>query len=204
MTGAPRQREIIVAPHLRQPTYVPYREVTIDPLSTGPLVAYRVWQIRGVRVWPDTRLIHELRGIHPLCPVAWHHRRHDAHCLSKAIHGRANRAQEYVPHDTPPPVATCTCGVSGYYDPIEDTGHGWPIVAGVISLSGRAITHDVWLRTQTAQVEALAMNAAVASHARAVVEQTAHEWAVPVIELGLLAEFGRSIGTETPGELRAR
>ena len=157
MTDAPNQHEIIVAPHLRQPTYAPYREITIDPLSTARLVGYRVWQIRGARLWPDMRLIYELRGIHPLCPAVWEHRRHDAHCLSKSIHGKANRTREYVRHDSAPPVATCTCGVSAYYDPIEERSDPWPVVAGVVSLGGRVITHDVWLRAQTAQVEAFAM-----------------------------------------------
>jgi hypothetical protein len=204
MSGVPRQREIIIAPHLLQPRYAPYREVTIGESEDPPLVAYRVWQIRGTSVWPDGNLTYELRGIHPLCPAAWTDRRHEGYCLSKPIHGRANRAHEYVPHDAAPPVATCTCGVSAYYEPISDTGDGWPIVAGVVSLSGRAIMHDVWLRAQSAQVEALGMNAAVNAEHRSAVEAAAHAWAVPLIELEELGAFGRQHGREVPCELRAR
>ena len=204
MTGAPQQHEIIIAPHLKQPRYAPYREIVIDSTFEVPLVAYRVWQVRGSRIWPDLNLEYGLRGIHPLCPATWDNRRHAAYCLSKSIHARGNRTGDYVPHDSPPPVATCTCGVSGYFEPIEDAGDGWPIVAGVLSVSGRAVMHDVWLRAETAQVEALAMNADVKAHERSVVERTASEWTVPVVELGDLDAFGRQTGQEVPNDLRAR
>ena len=204
MTDAPRQHEIIIAPHLNQPRYTPYREITIDSTSGKPVIAYRLWQIRGSRVWPDMNLEYTLRGIHPLCPAMWDSSRKDAHCLSNAIHGRASRSHEYVPHDSPPPVATCTCGVSGYFAPIEDVGDGWPIVAGLIRVSGRAIMHDVWLRVETAQVEALAMNSAVKPLERSVVESTASEWEVPMVELSALGTFAREFGEEVPSELRAR
>jgi hypothetical protein len=177
--------------------YGPAKEMALPEDPDRVAVAYRVWQVRN----PD----YGLRGIHPLCPSPWEERRMRAGCLARPIFARAGRAHQHVPDDeTRSPVLWCRCGLAAEYA-VDDVLAYRATIAGVISVSGRVILHDRWLRAERAQVEALALHGTVSADDREVTERTAAEWGVPVIGSGDLREFALALGREItarppPGE----
>lgn len=160
------------------------------PGEAGPVVAYRIWQIRNPA--------YGLRALHPLCPAEWSARAEVAHCLARSIAARANRPGSQVDHEGPAPERACTCGLSALYEPLHDH----PGISGVVTISGRTILHDVWLRTETARIECLALGPRVSADDHAVITGLASEWAVPVVANHELEAFGLGLGRAVPRALR--
>jgi hypothetical protein len=179
------------------PTYLPSAECDLGGIGENPIIAYRMWQVRWAQHYPDKTLVPDLRGIHSLCAAWWREREVTAHCLSKPIAGRAGRPELFIDHDTPAPERRCTCGVSAFYEPFEDTG-----VNGVVALGGRAILHDIWLRAERARVECFALGERVSNRDREFLEGLAQKWGVPIIRSDGLRALGRDVGREVPRLLR--
>lgn len=191
----PPPGEILIRSPGGGPSYDPAVEIMIAQEATPPTVAYRIWQVRN----PD----YGLRGIHPLCPAFWERRRERARCLARPTAGRSNRPDLYTPHDdTALPAMQCRCGLAGYYSAAAIDGHP-PRIGGVITVAGRIILHDSWLRAETAQVEAFALQSPIDDTDRQVLERCAFEWKVPILPFDELAEFGAQTGREVPLKWRS-
>jgi len=186
-----------------RPTYEPSREHEFGDEQERPVVAHRVWQVRGATICEGAseRFEWSLCGIHALCPDYWTSREEIAHCLSRPIAGRAGSPQSAVIHeDTAPPALQCTCGLSAFYDPFPAR----PGVSGVVTVSGRVILHDVWLRAERMRIECLALGERFTNkpEQREFIEGLAADWGVPIIDRADLAEFAQSIGSVVPADLR--
>jgi hypothetical protein len=184
-----------------RPTYEPSREAEFSPDPARAIVAYRLWQVRGsTHVEGDVRRFEwRLCGVHPLCPAQWRKREAVAYCLSKPIAGRANSPELAVVHDdTPSPSRACTCGLSAFYEAPQPQ----PCVSGVVTIMGRTILHDIWLRSERARVECLALGEWISSEQREFVDRLSSEWNVPIVGNNELADFAGGVGREVPRLLR--
>jgi hypothetical protein len=127
---------MLIRPDGWRPTYEPSREAAFSSDPATPVVAYRLWQVRGAtHIGGDDRRVEgQLRGLPALCPAEWRKRQEAAYCLSKPIAGRANSPESAVIHEgTPSPARECTCGLSAFYDPLPPQEG----VSGVVTFTGR-------------------------------------------------------------------
>jgi hypothetical protein len=154
--------------------------------SARPLVAFRNW-----RVFRDGEPAGQLSSIR--FPLIWSQREVRAECR------RFELADDLVAPRHAAPHADCGCGIGAYERPRADfAATDFRGVCGIVTLWGRIVVDDDWLRAEHARVEALATYSRWLGRQRDRVARIAGELGVDLVELEDLELAARSYGDPVP------
>jgi hypothetical protein len=139
--------------------------------ATRPLVAFRDW-----RVFRDGEPAGQLSSIR--FPLIWSQREVRAECR------RFEDADDLIAPRHAAPHADCGCGIGAYERPRTDfAATDFRGVCGIVTVWGRIVVEDEWLRAEHARVEALATYSRWLGRQRDSVARIADELGADLIEL---------------------